>query len=72
MTMRDTLDRSLEAVAADALRGCTSEADLDEAWDYHRTMFDEDSAERMRTYRLYLDLKVEIHNAERAARMLRV
>jgi hypothetical protein len=72
MNMRETLDRSLEAVAADALWSAISRDELDDAWFVHCNQFDDGTPERRRLRELYMDREVALRAAERAAKMLRV
>lgn len=67
-----TTQRSLEAVAADALWAAPTEDDLQAAWGDHCTEFPDESLERARLLKLFNDRLELLRSAERAARMLRV
>lgn len=72
MITATTLQRSLEAVAADALWAAPTEDDLQAAWGDHCTEFPDESLERARLLKLFNDRLELLRSAERAARMLRV
>lgn len=69
--MQLTLERSLEAVAADALWGARDEQELQDMWGLHCSDFADESAERERLLKLFDDRLEALRTAERIGRYLR-
>ena len=69
--MKRTLDRALEAVAADALYAAATLDDLQDAWSAHCDEFEDKTPERARLYQLYLDRLAILRSAERMGGCLR-
>jgi sirohydrochlorin ferrochelatase len=69
--MQLTLNRALEAVAADALYAATSVEELQAAWGEHCDEFADETPERARLLKLFDDRLALLKPAERMAKLLR-